>query len=77
MPKLTYWCAERTDDNRCYSIVTKTKREAQLKVEANQYATYLPIVKCEIVYRDAFDLMEQLTSEDGGRGYYNIRKEIL
>jgi hypothetical protein len=72
MAKLTYWCAERVDDNRCYSLVDKTKRGLQKQMESGyEHATFLPVVKCSIVYKDAFDLMDQLTGEDGGRGYSN------
>lgn len=74
MAKLTYWYAERFDDSNCYSIVAKTKREAQLQREARLAAGPCeigPVVKRTIVYKDAFDLMFILTSEDGGRGYSN------
>lgn len=67
MPKLTYWCAERTDDNPCYSIVGKTKKEVLEQVANNPHATYEPVKKLTIIYRDAFDLFDQATSEYGGR----------
>lgn len=74
MARLTYWFAERFDDARCYSIVAKTKREAQLlraeRLEAGS-CDIGPVVKRTIVYKDAYDLMDQLTSEGGGRGYSN------
>lgn len=72
--KLTYWFAERFDDNRCYSIIAKTKRQAQqMRQERLESGScdIGPVVKRSIVYRDAFDLLELLTSEDGGRGYEN------
>jgi hypothetical protein len=73
--KLTYWFAECLDDNVCYSIIKKTKRAAQLEREekikehGNRYGQ---VVKREIIYDDAFDLMDQLTCEGGGRGYSNV-----
>lgn len=75
MPKLTYWVAPCLSDNDCYSPVAKTKRLCQeLLDEAlkdNPKSSYMPVVKRTLVYNDAFDLMEQLTSEGGYRGYSN------
>lgn len=72
MAKLTYWIAECIDDHVCYSIVDKTKHGCKKKLEERgRPQGYLPAAKRTIVYKDAFDLMEQLTSEDGGRGYSN------
>lgn len=74
MAKLTYWFSERFDDNTCYSIVAKTKRQAQQMRDDRLKAGPCdlgPVVKRTIIYKDAFDLLELLTSEDGGRGYEN------
>jgi len=73
MAKLTYWFAECFNDDPCYSVVAKTKREAQIQREQRigQGSSLGPVVKRTIVYKDAFDLMDALTSEDGGRGYSN------
>ena len=65
--KLTYWCAVRTDDAKCYSIIGKTKKEVVARVAANSWATYEPVKRLTIEYKDAFDLLDQATSEDGGR----------
>ena len=65
--KLTYWYAARLNDADCYSIITKTKREAQHLVEAWGPDEYGPIEKRVIEYLDAFDLFAQVSSEGGGR----------
>lgn len=65
--KLTYWVAERIGDHQCYSVIAKTKREAQRLVAVGGVENYEPIVKRAIEYTDAFDLFEYATSEGGGR----------
>jgi hypothetical protein len=41
--------------------------QAQLDTGNWSHATFDPIVKKTIQYKDAFDLFDYLTSEDGGR----------
>lgn len=67
--KLRYWFAESKGDHRCYSIIAKTKKEAEDRRQRNDPNEYEEPVLRVIHYRDAFDLLEQLTGEDGGRGY--------
>lgn len=67
MAKLTYWYAECIGDSNCYSIVTKTKREAEaLRAKSPEF--WEPVEKRTIHYKDAFDLFDWSTSEGGGRG---------
>lgn len=68
MAKLTYWYAECLDDADCYSIVSKTKKEAVAKMESYGAHRYAEPVKKVFEYRDAFDLFEYATGEGGGRG---------
>ena len=65
--KLTYWYAERLNDADCYSVIAKTKREARYLVMTRGPDGYGPIEKRVIEYLDAFDLFEQVSSEEGGR----------
>lgn len=63
--KLTYWYAECLDDNDCYSIRAKTKKEALRQIEETNkdyersiYApSFGPVEKIILSYEDAFDLM--------------------
>ena len=74
MAKLTFWYAPRYDDSDCYSIIAKTKRQAQqLREErlAEGSCDIGPVVKRTIVYQDAFALFDLATSEGGGRGCSN------
>ena len=66
MATLTVWIAVRTDDNSCYSLIGKTKKSVQEQLET-AYGSYEPIEKKVIYYKDAFDLFEKVTGEDGGR----------
>ena len=68
MAKLIYWVAPCQYDDRCYSLVGKTKKDVAERVarEWNPKG-YGPIEKREIYYKDAFDLFEQLTGEGGDR----------
>ena len=70
--KLTYWACKSIDDSDCYSIVAKTKREANEKRDEQGADRYASAVKCVIDYTDAFDLMDMLTSEGGGRTVFRV-----
>jgi len=68
MPKLIYWAARMEADSECYSIIAKTKKEAQRKLaEVWNPEDFGPIEKRIIVYKDAFDFLDIVTSEGGGR----------
>jgi hypothetical protein len=69
MATLTYWVAERTDDHVAYSLIGKTRKAVQAMLDSGEYdhATFEPIVKKTIQYKDAFDLFDYVTSEGGGR----------
>ena len=74
MAKLTYWHCESWGDHPCYGVVAKTKRQAQQMRDERADKGFLdlgPVTKKTIVFADSFQLMELLTSEDGGRGYSN------
>lgn len=66
--KLTYWYAECLDDADCYSIRTRTKREAvKLRagydVEPVNPERFGPVIKVFVEYRDGFDLLGKCTDE--------------
>lgn len=67
MATLTYWYAKCIGDSDCYSIVTKTKREAEA-LRAKSPTDWEPVEKRVFQYCDAFDLFDWATSEAGGRG---------
>lgn len=66
--KLTYWYAENKRDRDCYSVVAKTKKEAQAQVQALGVDRFEPVEKRTLEYTDGFDMFELLTSEGGCRG---------
>ena len=69
MAKLTYWYAAVKRDSDCYSIVAKTKKDAERQLNDRGGPQYFdPIEKRTFVYKDAFDLFDWATSEGGGRG---------
>lgn len=63
--KLTVWIARQNDDSDCYNIVAKTKKDALRQIAERTEFEWEPPYKLEIVYKDAFDLYEWLTSEAG------------
>jgi hypothetical protein len=68
MATLTYWYCECLDDADAYSIIAKTKKEAiAQRLERNEDSYALP-TKRIVHYRDAFDLLDWVTGEGGGRG---------
>lgn len=68
MATLTFWSMRCKDDNECYSLVGKTKK-AVLEQHAKHGSpdSFEAPEKQVIHYADAFDLMDQLTCEGGGR----------
>jgi hypothetical protein len=66
--KFTYWIAECLNDSPCYSLIGKTKREVEEKLEkADRRADYGEPEKREIPYKDMFDFFDWVTSEGSGR----------
>jgi hypothetical protein len=63
MKRLIYWCCAILDDSRSYNIRAKTKREAADQRQRFGAARFGPPTKIVIEYRDAFDLMIELTGE--------------
>lgn len=68
MATLTYWYCANIGDADCYSIIAKTKKDAQAKREAEGSDRYESPVKKTLYYKDAFDMFDWATSEGGGRG---------
>ncbi len=64
--KLTYWYCEHLTDSNCYSVRTKTRREA-LAITAKYYAPgdVAAPVKVTIEYDNALDLLTQCVGEGG------------
>jgi hypothetical protein len=75
MAKLTYWIAPRLDDGICYSLIGKTKKAVQQQLDqitqeqkgSPWAASFGPIEKRIVKYKDAFDLFDWCTGEGGGR----------
>lgn len=69
MATLTYWVAACITDSDVYSVVAKTKKECIEKLSSpdNQHNKFEAPIKREVYYKDAFDLMDFLTGEGGGR----------
>ena len=70
MAKLTVWIMTQDNDAQCYNIIAKTKKDALAQAAARTYCTWSEPKRMEVHYRDAFDLFEMATSEDGGRSEY-------
>ena len=66
--KLTYWIAECWGKDPDHDIIDKTKRGAQEQVAAATSASYSPVTKRTIEFKDSFDLFQQATAPEGGRG---------
>jgi hypothetical protein len=69
MAKLVYWIAPLYNDPT-YSLVGKTKKAVleQINAMEEKYRSdYEPIEKRVIYYKDAFDLFDHVSGEDGGR----------
>lgn len=70
--KLRYWYCEHLTDSQAYAIIAKSKKEAQAELDALTPAHRADFGEPQlrvIHYKDAFDLLERVTGEDGGRGY--------
>ena len=68
--KLTYWVAISLGDHP--SVISKTKHGCRLAIDAPEPSDpprqYLNVSKRTITFADSFDLFEQATAPDGGRG---------
>jgi hypothetical protein len=72
--KLSYWYAPMLEDSNCYSIRTRTKKEAvQAKADHWDPKAYGPVRKVTIEYVDGFDLMEECSVE--GRHWWEHTSE--
>jgi hypothetical protein len=79
MAKLVVWIAVQEGDHACYNLLAKTKKACLELIAQNDRdwighnpsgkTRYDAPKKREIVYKDAFDLFYQATSEGGGRGW--------
>jgi len=67
--KLTYWYASCNVDADVYSIIARTKREAEAERAARGAHNFEAVEKRVIEYTDGFDLFEQATGECGGRSW--------
>jgi len=67
MAKLVYWICDVREDSKAYNIRARTKKEAVQKRAEYGAEHYDEPRKFEIVYKDAFDLMNVCLSE--ARGY--------
>ena len=67
MKKLTVWLSEQEQDNQCYNIVARTRREALEQIKQRNWTTWSKPKKVVVEYKDAFDLFEWVTGEGGGR----------
>jgi len=71
MAKLVYWVAVQNEDNACYNIVAKTKKECLQQI-ASTDAWWGPSgfeapVKKEVHYKDALDLLDKVTGDSSYR----------
>ena len=63
--KLSYWVAPVKNDNQCYSIRAKTKKEVLAILERTELTQFHETPRrVEVEYRDAFDLMNACMSGD-------------
>lgn len=63
MATLTYWVAEHLEDSHVYNVRAKTKKEAEAMKEENGASRFGDVKKVVIKYKDAFDLMDYVSSE--------------
>ena len=74
MAKLTYWVAECLTDCQSFTLIAKTKKGVQAQLDEMDFPeVFGPIEKATIDYKDAFDLFDQATGENGGRYYAGYR----
>lgn len=68
MATLTVWIATQDYDNKCFNVIGKTRKSVLEQLAQRDDAhLYNAPVKVDIFYKDAFDLFEYVTSENGGR----------
>lgn len=69
--RLVYWFASHLEDSSQYSIIARTKKEANELRAKHGAGLYDRPVKKVIVFKDAFDLFNMVTGEGGWRGFSN------
>lgn len=69
--KLTYWVCRCIDDSDAYSIRDKTKKAAVARREEYGAEGFEPVKKVTVEYLDAFDLMNECTTE--GRLWWEFK----
>lgn len=64
--RLKYWYAQCHNDSNAYSLRGRTKKEVvELLEQFDDKTKFGPIVKVEVEYKDAFDLLKQVAGEGG------------
>ena len=67
MAKLVYWVAVQNEDNACYNIVAKTKKDCLQQIASTDAwwgpSGYEAPIKKEVQYTDAFDLLDKVTGD--------------
>ena len=74
--KLKLWIATQNEDSSCYNLIAKTKKELLKKIAANSHTQYDEIAQVEATFKDAFDMVDWVTGESGGRETYTFDKVI-
>lgn len=65
--KLIFWIAEQSDDDPCYNIIARTKKDALAQIAARPNTEFTPPRRVELYYKDGFHLFDMVTGEGGGR----------
>jgi hypothetical protein len=74
--KIKLWIATQEQDSSCYNLIAKTKKELLQQIEKHSHVRYCEIAQVESNFRDAFDMFDWVTSENGGRSIYTFDKII-
>ena len=79
MATLVYWIAVCKDDRPAYSIRARTRKECMALRErtgSDHEKRYTRPVKVTVVYKDAFDLVQNLLGEGGESMYYRTPDDL-
>jgi hypothetical protein len=74
--QFTYWISECLNDNQCYSIIGKTKKEVKEQLsEQDDPDNFGPVEKRVYYFTGGlFDFFQTITGEGGGRsGGYSTK----
>ena len=63
--KLVYWVSSQTDDNPCYNLRAKTRRECTAMRVNHDVKRFSKPKKVTIQYLDTFDLLDKCLGEGG------------